>query len=105
GIAFLLVGIPLISSVPIIVGGTAVFIATILLFIQMVGIRGKSEKATEVSNGRKFYIAGLFYFLIGILVGTGYFVGWIEPLGIVGDAGEVHIHSNNLYSDRCHLKG
>lgn len=95
GIAFLLVGIPLVSKVPIIVGGTAVFIATTLLFIQMIGISGKAEKAMAVSNGRKFYIAGLFYFLIGILVGTGYFTGWVDPLGIVGDAGEVHIHSNN----------
>ena len=95
GIAFLLVGIPLVNKVPIIVGGTAVFIATTLLFIQMTRIRSQSEKALTVSNGRKFYIAGLFFFLIGILVGTGYFIGWIEPLGIVGDAGEVHIHANN----------
>ncbi len=95
GIALLLVGMPIVNKTPIIAGGTSIFIATTLLFLQMISIRGKSEKATEVSNGRKFYIAGLGFFLIGILVGTGYFTGWVEPLGIVGDAGEVHIHSNN----------
>ena len=95
GIALLLVGIPLVSSVPIITGGTLVFIATALLLGQMSGIRAQSEKVTAITNGRKFYIAGLSYFLIGILVGTGLFTNWAGPLGIVGDAGEVHIHANN----------
>lgn len=35
-------------------------------------------------NGRKFYISGLFFLLIGILVGTGFFTGWSGSLGIVG---------------------
>ena len=95
GIALLLVGIPLVSSVPIITGGTLIFIATTLLLVQMTGIRAQSEKVTAITNGRKFYIAGLSYFLIGILVGTGLFTNWAGPLGIVGDAGEVHIHANN----------
>ncbi len=95
GIIFLLVGIPLVSKIPIIVGGTAVFSATILLFIQMSRIGKQSAKGLSVSNGRKFYISGLFFLLIGVLVGTGYFTGWIGSLGIVGDAGEVHIHANN----------
>jgi len=95
GIALLLIGIPLVSSVPIITGGTLVFIATTLLLVQMAGIRAQAEKTSTISNGRKFYIAGLSYFLIGILVGTGLFTNWTGPLGIVGDAGEVHIHANN----------
>ncbi len=95
GIALLLIGIPMVNAVPIIAGGTLVFTATTLLSIQLIKIRRRSEKAEGGSNGRKFYIAGLIFFLIGILVGTGYFTGWIEPLGIVGDAGEVHIHANN----------
>ena len=95
GIALLLVGIPLVSSVPIITGGTLVFIATTLLLVQMAGIRAQSEKVSAITNGRKFYIAGLSCFLIGILMGTGLFTNWAGPLGIVGDAGEVHIHANN----------
>jgi hypothetical protein len=94
GIALLLVGIPLVNSVPIIGGGTLIFIATTLLWLQLAGIRAQSGIAAG-SNGHKFYIAGLSYFLIGILVGTGLFTNWAGPLGIVGDAGEVHIHANN----------
>ncbi len=95
GIVLLLIGIPLVSSIPIIAGGTLVFTATTLLLIQMSGIRAQSKKALTITDGRKFYIAGLVYFLIGILVGTGMFTNWSGPLGIVGDAGEVHIHANN----------
>lgn len=95
GIILLLVGIPLVSKVPIITGGTLIFIATTLLLIQLAGIKGKSGKSSGAQHGRKFYISGLIFFLIGILVGTGLFTGWSGPLGIMGDAGEVHIHANN----------
>ena len=95
GIALLLIGIPTTNKVPIITGGTLVFTATTLLLIQLAGIRAQSEKTLAVKEGRKFYITGLFYFLIGILVGTGMFPDWAEALGIVGDIGEVHIHANN----------
>ena len=44
--------------------------------------------------GRKFYIAGLSYFLLGIIVGTGLWIGWAEPLRISTPT-EVHIHANN----------
>jgi len=94
GIALLLVGIPLTSRVPIITGGTFVFISTVLLMIQLSQMRpsGKEKKA---SAGRKFYIAGLAYFLLGIVVGTGLFTGWSDALLITGNATEVHIHANN----------
>ena len=95
GIVLLLIGIPMVSRVPIIAGGTLAFLATTLLLLQLAGIRGQSEKVVTISNGRNFYIAGLFFFLIGILVGTGLFTGWSGPLGIAGDMGEVHIHANN----------
>jgi len=94
GIVLLLVGIPLTSSVPIISGGTLIFISTVLLIIQLSKIR-PSDTTKPASIGRKFYIAGLAYFLVGIIVGTGLFTGWIEPLHITGNAVEVHIHANN----------
>lgn len=95
GIVLLLVGIPLISATPIIIGGTSVFISTVLLVIQLSKMRPTSNKSTTTTAGRKFYLAGLAYFLLGILVGTGLFLGWAKPLGIVGNAKEVHIHANN----------
>ena len=93
GIILLLVGIPLVSALPIITGGTLIFISTVLLTIQLARMRPTSGKAA--SAGRKFYIAGLAYFMVGIIVGTGLFTGWSGPLGIVGNATEVHIHANN----------
>ncbi len=44
--------------------------------------------------GRKFYIAGLSYFLLGILIGTGLWLGWSKILQISVPV-EVHIHANN----------
>ena len=98
GIMTLLVGIPLVNRTPIFVGGSLVFIATILLLVQLFKMRPTApvQKAgAGVSVGRKFYIAGLAYFLLGIILGTGLWIGWMEPLGVVGNAVEVHIHANN----------
>ncbi len=92
GIVLLLIGIPLTSRVPIIAGGTLVFIATILLMVQLGKMR--SGTGSESSAGRKFYIAGMAYFLFGVLVGTGLFVDWADALLIIGNPTEVHIHSN-----------
>ncbi|MCP5095507.1 MAG: hypothetical protein GY943_08150 [Chloroflexi bacterium] len=97
GIMTLIVGIPLINKVPIFIGGTLVFIATVLLISQLAGMKktGQPKNADQVSLvGRKFYIAGLAYFLLGIIIGTGLWIGWMEPLGVVGNAKEVHIHAN-----------
>lgn len=98
GIALLLIGIPLVSQVPIIAGGTLIFIATLLLMVQLFNMRANGqtvENASQGHAGRKFYIVGLAYFLLGILIGTGLWTGWIQPLGVVGNAKEVHIHANN----------
>lgn len=98
GIMTLLVGIPLVNQVPIIIGGTLVFVATSLLIVQLWSMKASgqpAEKSEGEHSGRKFYIAGLVYFLLGIIVGTGLFIGWAEPLGITGNAKEVHIHANN----------
>jgi hypothetical protein len=60
----------------------------------------KASKPTSVAdngrshNGRKFYIVGLSYFLLGIIVGTGLWLGWSSWLRIAVPV-EVHIHANN----------
>lgn len=99
GILTLLVGIPLISRVPIIIGGSLVFAATLLLMVQLGKMRAASSGVENgrlsPSHGRPFYIAGLIFFLIGILIGTGLWIGWMNPLGIVGNPKEVHIHANS----------
>jgi len=95
GIVLLLIGIPLVSALPIIAGGTLALIAAGLLTGQLLALRPMADSPGPRSVGRKFYIAGLVYFLVGIVVGTGLFTGWAKPLGIVGNAKEVHIHANN----------
>ena len=42
----------------------------------------------------KFYLTGLVYLLVGIIIGTGLWVGWSEPLRI-GVPKEAHIHANS----------
>ncbi len=95
GIVLLLLGMPVVSALPIIAGGTLVFTATILLTVQLLTMRSAAGAPTSPNAGRRFYLAGLVYFLVGIVVGTGLFTGWVQPLGIVGNAKEVHIHANN----------
>ncbi|MCP4419563.1 MAG: hypothetical protein GY805_23370, partial [Chloroflexi bacterium] len=90
GILLLLIGIPLVNVLPISVGGALVFIATALLLAQLSGM--KSGGASRA--GRKFYIAGLSYFLIGIIIGTGLWFEWLNILNVSVPL-EVHIHANN----------
>ncbi|MCB9420095.1 MAG: hypothetical protein H6667_09835 [Ardenticatenaceae bacterium] len=94
GILLLLVGIPLVDFVPIFAGGTLVFVAAVLLIGQLWGMKAVGKDTAVSSPTRKFYIAGLSYFLLGIIVGTGLWFGWAEPLHIATPL-EVHIHANN----------
>jgi hypothetical protein len=96
GLLTLLVGIPMINQTIIIAGGGLVFLATVLLIHQLWTIRRRSSADLPVSPSpsRKFYLAGLAYFLFGIFVGTGMWLGWNQALGM-RNATEVHIHANN----------
>jgi cytochrome c oxidase cbb3-type subunit 1 len=96
GLLALLVSIPIINRALIFSGGTLIFIAATLLLVQLQGMRGTAmtQSASGGGAGRKFYIAGLSYFLVGILVGTGLWLGWSDWLRIQVPV-EVHIHANN----------
>jgi cytochrome c oxidase cbb3-type subunit I len=96
GLVTLLVGIPIVNQALIFIGGTLIFIATTLLILQLRGLRdpAASASSSEKSAGRKFYVAGLSYFLVGIIVGTGLWLGWSDWLKIQVPI-EVHIHANN----------
>lgn len=93
GILVLLIGIPLINSTLILTGGTLVFIAVLLLIKQLAEMGAKPLDAAD-GQGRPFYIAGLSYFLLGIIVGTGLWLGWGAWLRIKVPI-EVHIHANS----------
>jgi len=98
GLLLLLVGIPIINQALIFTGGTLVFIATVLLINQLWQIRSTAPRPSlpdhSQHDGRKFYVAGLSYFLLGIIVGTGLWLGWSGWLQIKVPV-EVHIHANN----------
>jgi len=93
GLLTLLVGIPLFNAVLITTGGTLIFIAGTLLMVQLFGMRSR-QPAGQPSQGRKFYVVGLIYLLLGILIGTGLWQGWSEWLRIQVPI-EVHVHANN----------
>jgi cytochrome c oxidase cbb3-type subunit I len=102
GLVILLIGIPMLHVYLIFAGGTLVFIATSFLGMQLYGMRNLSVKQPptlawdqiDPHIGRKFYLAGLAYFLLGIIVGTGLWLGWGAALRIQTPI-EVHIHANN----------
>ncbi len=91
GLVLLLAGIPSISAPLIIAGGTLVFAAAVLLLIRL---RRMGDGQAARSDSLKFYIGGLIYLLVGILIGTGLWVGWSAPLHI-GVPKEAHIHANS----------
>ncbi|MFZ1238640.1 MAG: hypothetical protein WAV66_04780 [Anaerolineae bacterium] len=95
GLLTLLVGIPLVNTPLIFVGGTLVFVATSMLVQHVHKLRGAAvTPARTAPSGRSFYLAGLSFFLLGIIVGTGLWLGWGEWLRIAVPI-EVHIHANN----------
>jgi hypothetical protein len=92
GLIVLLGGIPSMNQPLIFTGGTLIFIAASLLVVQLWGMRGAD--APPLGQSVKFYVTGLLYLLLGILVGTGLWLGWSGPLQIQIPL-EVHIHANN----------
>lgn len=93
GLLTLLVGIPLVNRALILAGGTLIFVATTLLIIQLRELKPE-RPPIGASGGLKFYVGGLAYLLLGIIVGTGLWLGWGQALHIAIPI-EVHIHANN----------
>ncbi len=93
GLLTLLIGIPLVNQVLILMGGTLIFIAASLLLKQLINMRPRLP-TVRMQGGGPFYLAGLSYLLLGIIIGTGLWLGWGQILQIAIPI-EVHIHANN----------
>lgn len=99
GILALLYGIPMINNPIILAGGTLIFIATTLLAFQLYSLsrQGSASHTGDLGNGSgsgKFYVTGLLYLMVGIIIGTGLWRGWPTAL-LIKTPVETHIHANN----------
>ena len=94
GLVLLLIGIPTITRALIVTGGTLAGIATVLHIKQLIDLRPAQASSKNAGmEGRKFYITGLSYLILGGLVGTGLWLGWSDALHIASPI-EVHVHTN-----------
>jgi hypothetical protein len=89
GFVALVAGFTGVNHPMIFAGGTLIFIAALLLLLQLWNVRGGDAPASL-----KFYITGVFYLLVGIIIGTGLWLNWSEALYIKVPL-EAHIHANS----------
>jgi hypothetical protein len=89
GIVSLVAGFAGMVQPMILAGGTLIFIAASLLILQLWKVRGGEAPASL-----KFYITGVFFLLVGIIIGTGLFLNWSPALHIQVPL-EAHIHANS----------
>jgi cytochrome c oxidase cbb3-type subunit 1 len=89
GLVALVAGFSGVNQPMIFTGGTLIFIAATLLLIQLWNVRGGSAPVSL-----KFYMTGMLYLLVGIIIGTGLFLNWSQALYIKVPL-EAHIHANS----------
>ena len=89
GLVALVAGFGGMNHPMIFTGGTLIFIAALLLMLQLWSIRGGDAPVSL-----KFYITGVFYLMVGIIIGTGLFLNWSGALYIKVPL-EAHIHANS----------
>ena len=89
GLLSLVAGFSGMNHPMIFAGGTLIFIASVLLLLQLWNVRGGEAPASL-----KFYITGVFYLLVGIIIGTGIYLNWSDALYIKVPL-EAHIHANS----------
>jgi cytochrome c oxidase cbb3-type subunit I len=89
GLVSLVAGFSSVNQPMILAGGTLIFASALLLFFQLWNVRGGSAPASL-----KFYITGVLYLLVGIIIGTGLWLNWSEVLHIQVPL-EAHIHANS----------
>jgi len=89
GLVVLVAGFSGLNHPMIFTGGTLIFISATLLVLELQKIRGG-----DAPQSLKFYITGVLYLLVGIIIGTGIFLNWGIPLHIKNSL-ETHIHANS----------
>jgi len=89
GLVALVSGFSGVNHPIIFTGGALIFISATLLFLQLRNLRGG-----DAPQSLKFYITGVLYLMVGIIIGTGIFLNWSIPLHIK-NALETHIHANS----------
>lgn len=89
GFVALVAGFSGMTHPMIFTGGVLIFLSALLLLHQLWNIRGGDAPVSL-----KFYITGVFYLLVGIVIGTGIFLNWSPALHIKVPI-EAHIHANS----------
>lgn len=89
GFVALIAGFSGMTDPMIFAGGSLVFISVILLLSQLWRLRGGESR-----ESLKFYMTGLAYLLVGVIIGTGMFLGWGSYL-LIKNPLEAHIHANS----------
>lgn len=89
GLIALVAGFGGMNHPMIFAGGTLIFISATMLLIQLWNVRGG-----DAPESLKFYITGMFYLLVGIIIGTGLYLNWSETL-LIKSPLEAHIHANS----------
>ncbi len=89
GLVALIAGFAGVNQPMIFTGGVLIFSAATLLLIQLWKVRGADAPASL-----KFYITGILYLLVGIIIGTGLWLNWSDALYIKVPL-EAHIHANS----------
>ena len=77
GLVALIAGFAGVNQPMIFTGGVLIFSAATLLLIQLWKVRGADAPASL-----KFYITGILYLLVGIIIGTGLWLNWSDALYI-----------------------
>lgn len=89
GLVALVAGFFGVNQPIILGGGTLIFLAAILLLGQLWQLRGN-----HIHASLKFYLTGLLYLLVGIIIGTGLWLNW-SPVLYIQVPLEAHIHANS----------
>ncbi len=89
GLVALVAGFASVNQPMIFAGGALIFAAAALLFLHLWQLRGSQAPASL-----KFYLAGAFYLLVGITIGTGLWLNWSAAL-LIQVPLEAHIHANS----------
>ncbi|MDH5645860.1 MAG: hypothetical protein OEZ01_07620, partial [Candidatus Heimdallarchaeota archaeon] len=90
GIIIFFYGRSILDFYLIATGGTLIFMANILFLIQII----KLDKIERTYSTTNFYIFGILFYLIGIILGAGIWTGLSEYLKIFNIL-EAHIHAQN----------